>query len=247
LLPVAWGPASLGFTLLGAGGALTALQAPARWGSISAALAAMTLCVASVPLLGYLYGEASLYSRPASTGIAAQTVVSLLVLSLAMLVTVRARDALQVLRASSGAGLLARTVLPAVVVVPIVLGWLRVRAKQAGWFGPDIATTLFVLSVIIWSALVLWWGVQAVDARERAMAVLGERQRLAEVALANTRDQLTVVDRDWRYVYVRQLVTLHGGEVQAASAGPGQGSRFTVRLPIAVRAPEPEAALQPSA
>jgi signal transduction histidine kinase len=30
---------------------------------------------------------------------------------------------------------------------------------------------------------------------------------------------------------VRDLVTLHGGSVTAASAGPGQGSEFTVRLP----------------
>ena len=32
---------------------------------------------------------------------------------------------------------------------------------------------------------------------------------------------------------VRSLVTLHGGQVHAVSSGPGQGSRFTIRLPIA--------------
>jgi CheY-like chemotaxis protein len=31
---------------------------------------------------------------------------------------------------------------------------------------------------------------------------------------------------------VRRLVEMHGGSVRAASAGPGQGSKFTVRLPI---------------
>jgi PAS domain S-box-containing protein len=35
---------------------------------------------------------------------------------------------------------------------------------------------------------------------------------------------------------VRQLVQMHGGSVVAASAGAGQGSRFTVRLPLAVDA-----------
>lgn len=31
----------------------------------------------------------------------------------------------------------------------------------------------------------------------------------------------------------RSLVDMHGGDIEAISAGPGQGSRFTVRLPIA--------------
>jgi CheY-like chemotaxis protein len=32
---------------------------------------------------------------------------------------------------------------------------------------------------------------------------------------------------------VRRLVVMHGGSVVAASAGPGMGSRFTIRLPLA--------------
>jgi signal transduction histidine kinase/ActR/RegA family two-component response regulator len=37
---------------------------------------------------------------------------------------------------------------------------------------------------------------------------------------------------------VKQLVQLHGGSVQADSAGPDQGSTFTVRLPVAAVAPQ---------
>jgi CheY-like chemotaxis protein len=39
---------------------------------------------------------------------------------------------------------------------------------------------------------------------------------------------------------VRQLVLLHGGAVEAASDGPGLGSRFTVRLPLCA-SPSPDA------
>jgi signal transduction histidine kinase/ActR/RegA family two-component response regulator len=47
---------------------------------------------------------------------------------------------------------------------------------------------------------------------------------------------------------VRNLVTMHGGEVLADSAGPARGSRFTVRLPVSVhgpRAPAPMAMRNP--
>jgi two-component system CheB/CheR fusion protein len=41
---------------------------------------------------------------------------------------------------------------------------------------------------------------------------------------------------------VQGIVLLHGGSVDAHSSGPGQGSRFTVRLPVAAAAPPPRAA-----
>ena len=45
---------------------------------------------------------------------------------------------------------------------------------------------------------------------------------------------------------VRQLVQLHGGSVEAASAGPGRGSTFTVRLPILAALPVPDGGAQPA-
>ncbi len=40
---------------------------------------------------------------------------------------------------------------------------------------------------------------------------------------------------------VRHLVEMHGGSVHAASAGPDQGSTFTVRLPVMAVQPSPSA------
>jgi PAS domain S-box-containing protein len=46
---------------------------------------------------------------------------------------------------------------------------------------------------------------------------------------------------------VKRLVELHGGAVWAASAGPGLGSEFTLRLPALAEAGEPDAAAGPPA
>jgi CheY-like chemotaxis protein/anti-sigma regulatory factor (Ser/Thr protein kinase) len=46
---------------------------------------------------------------------------------------------------------------------------------------------------------------------------------------------------------VRRLVEMHGGRVEAASAGPGLGSAFTIRLPrLAVEVAEPAPTAQPA-
>lgn len=45
---------------------------------------------------------------------------------------------------------------------------------------------------------------------------------------------------------VRRLVELHGGRVEARSAGVGKGSEFIVRLPVLVEKPKPQVPQQPS-
>jgi PAS domain S-box-containing protein len=88
----------------------------------------------------------------------------------------------------------------------------------------------------------------AVDADEVVIAVEDAGAGIAPDLLPHVFDLFTQADHSLErrqgglgigLTLVRRLVELHGGRVKAASAGPGRGSVFTVRLPRLAAAPPP--------
>ena len=58
---------------------------------------------------------------------------------------------------SKAGGFLIRRLLPAAIIVPIVLGWLRLEGQRAGLYGTGIGVLLTTTAnVLIISALILW-------------------------------------------------------------------------------------------
>ncbi len=87
-------------------------------------------------------------------------------------------------------------------------------------------------------------GVVTVAVRDDGIGIPG-------AALPNIFDMFSQVDRSIErsrgglgigLALVKGLIEMHGGTVTAASAGPGQGSTFTVRLPVVILASERTAA-----
>jgi PAS domain S-box-containing protein len=125
-------------------------QRPSHWLALLAGLAALLV------LLGYLYGVRSLYAvRPFNT-IALHTAVAFLALALGTL-SARPDGLMTLLTAMSAGGALTRRLLPAIIVVPMALGWLRVVGQNLGLYGTWFGVALLVLSnVACLGALVLW-------------------------------------------------------------------------------------------
>jgi CheY-like chemotaxis protein len=94
----------------------------------------------------------------------------------------------------------------------------------------------------IWLTAAREGGEIVVTVRDRGIGIAGEvLPRLftifaqAEPALSRSQGGLGI-----GLSLVKGLVDLHGGRVEACSAGPGTGSEFVVRLPIDTRAPAAE-------
>jgi CheY-like chemotaxis protein/two-component sensor histidine kinase len=92
-----------------------------------------------------------------------------------------------------------------------------------------------------------WGQIWLTARRERSSVVVSVRDNgmgIPVEMLSKVFDLFTQVDRIYSraqgglgigLTLVRSLVEMHGGNVEARSAGPGQGSEFLVRLPLAMR------------
>ena len=83
---------------------------------------------------------------------------------------------------------MARRILPAVFVVPIGLGWIRLRGQTAGLYGTELGLALYATSNIVAFAVLLWLNARRMngeyDQRNRAQADLRELNAELEARVA---------------------------------------------------------------
>jgi PAS domain S-box-containing protein len=170
-------PASIAFLLLGIGLLLMDSARPARR-RVSQVLTALGCAVGLLPLIGYIYDVPSLYAVASYTAIAFFTSVAVIVLSVGMLLS-RPQDGLMaVVTADRAGGVMARRLLVATVLVPIVLGWIRILGERGGHYEAGFGVSLLVLALIVIFSTLIWRNAGMINLleaqRERARA---ERHR----------------------------------------------------------------------
>jgi hypothetical protein len=140
---------------------------PAQW------LALLIAVISFVVLLGYIYGAASLYRPRSSSPVALHGIVLFMLLALGALLARPDRGLVARVISADADGLLLRRMLPAVIVIPPTLGWLRLQGQEAGLYGTDLGLAIFattnvlVLSGLVWITSSL---VRRADVQRRATA-----------------------------------------------------------------------------
>jgi diguanylate cyclase (GGDEF)-like protein/PAS domain S-box-containing protein len=118
-------------------------------------------------LLGFLYGQNALYSLPVFNGLALHTVLGLLLVAGGLLAIQPARGLPSLLVSEGPGGALGRRLLPAAVLVPMGLGWLRIEGDQLGLFEPSMGVDLMTVAMIWLFFLLIWWNARLLDAASR--------------------------------------------------------------------------------
>src|ERR1044071_1017442 len=175
---------ALGFLLVGS--ALLFLSAKGRRAhGFAQTLAAAALLVALLALVGYFYEVAFLYGITAYTGMALHTALTFVLLSLGILFARTDRGLMSVVMSETAGGHMARHLLPAAVLVPVVLGGLIVRGAHAGLYDTAFAMSLCVTASIVTLGVLICRNARTLH---RADA---ERRR-AESDLRRAHDELEV-------------------------------------------------------
>ena len=125
----------------------------------------------------YLYGGGPLLPF---APMAVHTGVTLLILSVGILCTRTDAGLMALLTSDTLGGLIARRLVPAVLVVPVLLSWLQLKGQTAGWVGGAAGTALFALANILILGALVWLNASLLHTTDtqhnRALAALRESE-----------------------------------------------------------------------
>ena len=83
---------------------------------------------------------------------------------------------------TSAVGVVARRAVPAVVVAPVLLGWLTLEGVKARFYDSSFGTALLVLALIALLGVILWRGLQVLAKHEADLVASEQRMQLAITA-----------------------------------------------------------------
>ena len=122
--------------------------------SQSVALAVGGLCI--VNLIGYIYGIQNYRGTALYTAIALHTSVTLLILSVGVLCSTADAGVIATVTSEQLGGVLARRLLPAALVVPIALGWLRWQGQLRGYYDTAFGLALYASANVAVFLFLIW-------------------------------------------------------------------------------------------
>ncbi len=170
----------LNFLLIGA--TLLLLDWETRSGHRPAQILALVpTAVALTSVLGYAYDVGELYGFARYIPMALPTAVAFLALGLGIACARPDRGFVSVMASTHAGGVLARRLLPAAVLIPTLLGWLRLVGQRAGLFGAELGLAIAVVANIVLFAVLIAITSGSLDRADRRRKV-GERRLATQYA-----------------------------------------------------------------
>ncbi len=144
-----------------------------------------------LPVVGYIYGVQSFYGVGSFIPMALHTAITFLVLVIGFSFARPDRGLASLMRDKGVAGITARRLLPAAIIIPAALGWLRLKGERLGLYEVELGTALVVVTNIVLFAVLVWWSAHLLRRIEA-----GRMQRTSELLSANNLLEEEITERN---------------------------------------------------
>ncbi len=162
-------------------GTATALLAADRGHRLAQGLALLAMLIAGSTLVAYLYGVRAFVGLAAGHQMALHTSLGMLALSAGSLLTRPDRGLMVSIMSDGPGGLMARRILPAAVLIPVVVTGLTILARDANLFSERYGSAVRVTVVVAISVTFIWWNANSLYGIDQ------ERQRVDSERLEGER------------------------------------------------------------
>ncbi len=186
---------ALSFLVVGV--ALLLLPFP-TWQRLCQSLALFVGMFSLIALLGYLYDNASLYTLYSRNPQPLHTAAAFLALSIGILATHPHQGFIRLFSDTGPGGIMARRLLPACILIPMLLGWLILHGEQGGFYDASLSLALFAVLTMIAFLIVAWWSAHYIYSadhdRQRAEQQNRQSQAQFKTLFDETADVILVVE-----------------------------------------------------
>lgn len=166
---------ALGFICCGAGLLLLDLQTKRGTRPAQAFIVIVGL-LALLALIGYGYRVLPLYSFGSRLPMALNTAICFELFAVAALAVRPSRGIMMVVTSDTTGGAMARRLMPAAILIPLILGALLFSSEKHGFFAVESGISLFAFANIVLFTAVIWWNAKllfwAEEERLKAMEKL---------------------------------------------------------------------------
>jgi PAS domain S-box-containing protein len=191
------------FSLLGSGLALSASRRALftiQWLAIPAA----GLSVAG--MIDNLYGLAPVFGLAPYMYIPAHAALTLFIVSIALLFAHPRQGVIRNITSSGPGGVMVRRLMPAAILVPSLLGWLRWQGRRMGYYDTAFDMPLFVsASAVVFTALT-WVSARMLDRsdehRKEATRELRASEKNFRLLSESTPDAMIITDQNGQIILV---------------------------------------------
>jgi signal transduction histidine kinase len=144
--------------------------------------------IALLALIGYAYRVLPLYSIGSRLPMALNSAIGFELFSLAGLSVRPDRGLMKVITSDTTGGTMARRLMPAAILIPLVLGALRFSSEKHGFFEIESGISLFAFANIVIFAAVIWWNAELLfRAEEERLKTMEKLKRTtADLERSNT-------------------------------------------------------------